>query len=230
MVVSVHSKLAKLLSRIARPNLLGDSLLVRARSISFAVLGVSAAIGLAVLAIALQEDWPLIPGSPPPRLVARHAAVGEAVAVGGETSPGGVASGAGGSGGNAGGAPRGAHASHGSAQAHAPSSTGSVTAPTGELVVSPSVPAPEPRGKGDSGGARPPRSPAPSRPAPSKPKPAPAVQAPAPSAPPPPPASPAPPPPPAATVSASPPEQSNLPPWSNGKGHAYGREGREDDD
>ena len=216
-------ELGKLLSRIARGSLLGDSLLVRARTTSFAVLGASASVGLAVLAIALHEDWPLVPGSPPPRPVARHAALGEATAVGAERSPTRVAGGASAPGGSATGASRGGHRPPPGASPHPVRSTGSVTAPTGELVVSPSVRAPESSGKGGSGGARSPRIPA----QPAKPKPAPTVKTPAlvPTAPPPPPPSPPPPPPaPEATASASPPEQSNVPPWSNGQGHAYGRE------
>jgi hypothetical protein len=219
MVVSVRYKLGKALSRFASGSFLGDSLLVRARTTSFAVLGASAAIGLAVLAIALQEDWPLVPGSPPPQPLARHAALGEATAVAVAKAPAGaVASGGGGSNGNAGGASRGGQAPHAGNPADAAPSTGSVTAPTSEAVVSPSVQAPEPRSRGGGRGPHLPRNPTPSQPPP-KPKPAP-QPAPAPA----PPASPAPPPPPAATVSATPPEQSSVPPWSNGQGHAYGRE------
>jgi hypothetical protein len=227
MVVAVRHELGKLLPRFAKRNLLGDSLLGRARSTSFALLGATAAVGLAVLAIALQEDWPLVPGSPPPRPPARQAAVGGATAVAVAKPPSRVARGGAGLGGNAGGAPGGRHASNAGGRRHAASPAGSVTAPTSELVVSPSAPAGT-QGEGGSHRARPPRSPSPSPP--SNPKPAPAAQAPAPAAAhapaaaPAPPASPAPPQPPEATVSTSPPEQSYVPPWSNGQGHAYGRE------
>jgi hypothetical protein len=225
MVVSVLHELGKLLSRIPRGSLLGDSLLVRARTTSFAVLGASASVGLAVLAIALHEDWPLVPGSPPPRPVARHAALGEATAVGGGRSRAGVASGAAAPGGNATGAQRGAQSQPpAGAHPHPAPSTGSVTAPTGELVVSPSVQAPESGHTGGSGGAHSPRIP----PRPPKPKPVPPAKtppAPPPAVAPPPAPSPAPPAPtPEATASASPPEESNVPSWSNGQGHAYGRE------
>jgi hypothetical protein len=221
MVVSVHYKVGKSLSRFSPGRILGDSLLVRARTTSFAVLGASAAIGIAVLAIALQEEWPLVPGSPPPRPVAGHTALGEATAVSAAKAPTGAAGGGGEPGGNSGRSPRGVQARH-SGHRDTSQPTGSVTAPTSELVVAPSVKAPEPRSTGGGRGAHPPRSTAPTRPVAQKPKPAPTVPAPAPA----PPAATTPPPspPPAATVSAAPPEQSNVPPWSNGQGHAYGRE------
>jgi hypothetical protein len=234
MVVAVLHVLGQPLSRIAKRGLLGNSLLGRARSTSFALLGATAAVGLAVLAIALQEDWPLVPGSPPPRPPAQQAAVGEAMALGVAKPSPHVSSRRGGLGGKAGSVAHGRNPSRSSARGQAASPAGSVTAPTSEPVISPSAAAGT-RSEGGSHGSRPPRSPSPSPP--SKPKPAPAAQVPAPAATTP--ASPAPPaspassqPPPEATVSTSPPEQSYVPPWSNGQGHAYGREegghGRDD--
>lgn len=56
------------LRRAAKPSLLGDSLLERARSTTLALLGVTAAVGLAVVWLALQQGWPLVAGSPVPGL------------------------------------------------------------------------------------------------------------------------------------------------------------------
>ncbi|HXV04613.1 MAG TPA: hypothetical protein VFP23_01760, partial [Solirubrobacterales bacterium] len=43
----------------SRPSLLGDGLLERARSTSFAMLGLTAAVGLGLVALALNQSWPL---------------------------------------------------------------------------------------------------------------------------------------------------------------------------
>lgn len=50
----------------SRPSLLGDGLLERARSTSFAMLGLTAAVGLGLVALALNQSWPLLPGGPIP--------------------------------------------------------------------------------------------------------------------------------------------------------------------
>lgn len=50
----------------SRPSLLGDGLLERARSTSFAMLGLTAAVGLSLVALALNQSWPLLPGGPIP--------------------------------------------------------------------------------------------------------------------------------------------------------------------
>jgi hypothetical protein len=47
-------------------SLLGDGLFERARSTSFALLGLAAAVGFAAIAIAVNQDWPLIADSPIP--------------------------------------------------------------------------------------------------------------------------------------------------------------------
>lgn len=223
MAVSVPCKPGKLLSRIARGSLLGDSLLVRARTISFAVLGASAAVGLAVLAIALQEDWPLVPGSPPPRPVGQGS-VGEGKAVSApkpSSVPGGPATARG----RAAGAPRNGRSSHAGAGGGTGSPAGSAPDATTELVVSPSVPV-APSGDAGAHGPRQPHSPSPSQPQQPKPPAPPAAPASSPAT-----AAPAPPTPAAtppaagATASSSPPTQSYVPSWSNGQGHAYGREG-----
>lgn len=61
-----------------RASFLGDGILERARSTSLALLGATAALGLAIVALALNQSWPLLPGSPIPGLGERQAAVGDA--------------------------------------------------------------------------------------------------------------------------------------------------------
>lgn len=74
------------LRRPGRPSLLGDGLLERARSTTLALLGVTAAVGLAIVALVLQQSWPHIGGSPLPDPPA--VAVDKGVAVAGQTSGG----------------------------------------------------------------------------------------------------------------------------------------------
>ena len=45
----------------------GDSILDRARSTTFALLGTIVAVGLAIVALAVHQDWPLLGDSPIPR-------------------------------------------------------------------------------------------------------------------------------------------------------------------
>ncbi len=230
MVVSVRHMLGTLLSRIARGNILGDSLLVRARTTSFALLGATAAVGLSVIAIALRENWPLVAGTPPPAAVAARTSIGGATAVS-AGKPSGIAGAHPRSARGAATTPRGGIASRGGGHGHASSPVDSAPTATTELVVAPSVPV-ESGGGGSSGGSHAtggpgphaPRSPRGKPPAtPSQPPPTPV--SPPPTAAPVPPPAPATPPPPEATVSASPPPtQSYPPPGGNGQGHAYGRE------
>lgn len=49
-----------------RLSLAGDSFIERARSTTFALLGSMAAVGLAIVALALQQDWPLLGNNPIP--------------------------------------------------------------------------------------------------------------------------------------------------------------------
>lgn len=49
-----------------KPSFLGDGILERARSTSLALLGLAAAVGLGTIALAINQDWPLIAGSPIP--------------------------------------------------------------------------------------------------------------------------------------------------------------------
>jgi hypothetical protein len=60
---------------LARPSVLGDGLLERARSTSFALLGLTAAVGLGLVALAVNQSWPLIPGGPIPVPPVERAAV-----------------------------------------------------------------------------------------------------------------------------------------------------------
>jgi len=79
MDVSVLSKHGQRSLRSAvRTRVLGDGLLERTRSTSLALLGLTAAIGLAMVALALNQDWPLIAGAPIPGLEREHHAVGDA--------------------------------------------------------------------------------------------------------------------------------------------------------
>jgi hypothetical protein len=133
MDVSVHSKHGhRFLRAVHRPSLLGGGLLERARSTTFALLGVTAAVGLAMVALALNQSWPLVAGSAIPAPLG-HAGIGKATAVAG-TLPG--RSGSGGEGGE----PQ----PHRQAQAPASRSGGSTepAPPAGatDFVLSPSTP------------------------------------------------------------------------------------------
>lgn len=213
----------------SRLSLLGDRLPERLRSTTFALLGTTAALGLAVIAVALQEDWPLVPGSPVPQAPPRHQAVGAAVALDSGTRVRAARSGAGNQG-------RKALARAGRSSARAPGQPSPATAPSApsELVSSPAAPASgpspaSPGGGSHSGGSHGPSTPQGEAPSAAQPQqqttPAatsPEAEAPpaeTPSSPSPPVEAPAPEPtPPEATAS-----ESNVPPWSNGKGHAWGR-------
>jgi hypothetical protein len=206
----------------ARISLLGDRLPERIRSTAFALLGTTAALGLAVVAIALQGDWPLVAGSPVPPAPPRHQAIGGAEALGpraGATHPaspshtGKVAS----------------HRHNRPASPHTESTPAAAPAPPGELVSSPAAPVSPPSGAAQHGGHSHP-SPAPqsqqpsSAPQPQKQPSAPAEASPEGEAPTTAPTTPAEAPQPEATSSgATPPAESNVPEWSNGKGHAWGR-------
>lgn len=79
MDVSVLSKYGqRSLRSAARASVLGNGLLERTRSTSLALLGLTAAIGLAMVALALNQGWPLIEGAPIPGLGGGHEAVGAA--------------------------------------------------------------------------------------------------------------------------------------------------------
>ncbi len=55
----------------ARFSVLGNGLLERTRSTTFGLLGMTAAVGLAIIAVALHGSWPLIEGSRVPRAPVR---------------------------------------------------------------------------------------------------------------------------------------------------------------
>lgn len=61
-----------------KPSVLGGGLLERARSTTLALLGATTAVGLAMVALALNQSWPVIADSPLPVGPPRHEAVGEA--------------------------------------------------------------------------------------------------------------------------------------------------------
>jgi hypothetical protein len=223
--VSVHWKRGQGWLRAGgRPSILGDGLLERARATSLALLGATAAVGLAIMALAFNQGWPLIAGSSIPRIQPRHQSIADAAvaaAAGNAQSPGG------------GGRDRSSRHRRGAVGAPA-SGPGTASVPSAELVVSPSTPV-DTRGPSHSSPAPHGHAPAAQQPvqqapaAPASPTPAPAPAAPQPEAAP----APAPvsapvpvpaPAPPQATASETPPEEeSNLPPWSHGRGHGYGR-------
>jgi hypothetical protein len=89
MNVSVHYKRGQRQPRsTARARILGDGLLERARSTSLALLGVTAAVGLAMVALALNQGWPLIAGAPIPGFGDEHQAVGDATVAAEAQAPG----------------------------------------------------------------------------------------------------------------------------------------------
>ena len=198
-------------------------MLERARATSLALLGATAAVGLGIVALALNQGWPLLEGAAIP--AAPKQAIGSASVV---ARPPAARPGRPGAAHRRGGGPPGRARSAASAHTHA-----TVEAPSGgeeaaALVVSQGTPASAPaatppktppkQGKapaGDSQPAQPPAAQSPAAPtaAPSPPAPAPAP-APTPTQP-------------EAVTSEAAPDESNVPSWSNGRGHAYGRdEGR----
>jgi len=204
-----------------RSSVLGDGLLERARAMSLALLGATAAVGLAIVALALNQGWPLVDGSGIPVAPPLHQHVGDATVAARSQPParsrtadrrGSV----GRSSGEAG--------SRGSGPAQSPAPV-----PSSELVITPASPAPAPERKPKPQNEHKPSQQSPARAEPDQqatpdqparsPAPQPEASGPAPE----PPAATNPP----ATASGAP-EESNVPSWSNGKGHAYGREGRED--
>ncbi|HET7053117.1 MAG TPA: hypothetical protein VFI09_04275 [Solirubrobacterales bacterium] len=214
---------------IGGTSILGNGLLERVRSTSLALLGATAAVGLAIVAVALNQGWPLVAGSSVPPLPRQARAVGAATVVArapSTGSPTGV--------GDDGRSRRGPSSStHGRpAGAVVEAVAGAPTA----VVVSGSQPV-ERSGEGHRVESKPPPTappePQPAQPSPpatpvaSVPTPAPTPEPSRTSEPAPAPASTAP----IATSAGPPPEESSLPSWSNGGGHAYGRdEAWHDDD
>jgi hypothetical protein len=222
----VHWKLGKRRLRLpTRSTVLGGGLLERARSTTLALLGVTAAVGLGTVALALNQSWPLLAGSPIPGIPSGDVALEDATVV--SRAP------RNGRGGEAGSAdrPREGERRGGEGSGRDRGATGAAPGPRGssQIVVAASTPVDSETGGG------------PDRPAAKKPKPAPApaakpeaaAPAPAPAAAaqpavsPPPAAEPAEEPPSGASAAGTEPEESGPPSWSNGDGHGYGR-GRSD--
>jgi hypothetical protein len=84
MVVPVtHNRGERRLPSALKLSVFGDGLLERARSTSFALLGVVAAIGLGMVAFVLNQGWPVTVGGPLPGAPAQSTPVGGgAVALG----------------------------------------------------------------------------------------------------------------------------------------------------
>jgi len=200
-------------------------LLERARSTTFALLGVTAAVGLAIVALALNQSWPVVAGSPIPGISTGGEDVGATKVVPRADAPGrsgsGVASGD---------RSRGLRGDRGAGTTPAASGEGSPSdlAPggSGESVYA-STPV-QPKSKGAAqkpAQAAPDSQSEPANPQPQAVTPKPSPQPAAPAAPP---ASETGAPPPPATVSSAPPEEeSHVPSWSQGRGHAYGRSDRD---
>jgi hypothetical protein len=85
VVLRARAKLERMGSRM--PSLLGDGFLERARSVSLALLGLSTALGLTLVAIALQQGWSVSPNLPIPDVAGDREAVHRAEVVAGPTGP-----------------------------------------------------------------------------------------------------------------------------------------------
>jgi hypothetical protein len=196
-------------------SVLGRGMLERARKLSLALLGATAALGLSMLALIFNQGWPLVAGGPLPPLPPRHQEVAKAQIA----------------------APAPNWSADEKASQTARSSSGRASSNDGPTPVSSGDPTPQGASElavvhsapvkqaGAPHGDRP-KSPGgkPARPQPSPPAP-PATRTPttSPKTQPTPVSQPQPQPEsPPATVSEAPPE-SSLPEWSHGKGHAYGR-------
>ena len=79
MDVKVDSKPGQQPRATRRPSILGNGLLERMRSTSLALLGFTAAVGLAMMALALNQDWPLVESGPIPGVVGKREAVGASI-------------------------------------------------------------------------------------------------------------------------------------------------------
>jgi hypothetical protein len=192
-------------------------MLERARSTSLALLGVTAAVGLATIAMVLRQEWPAVVGSPIPSAPSQQEAVGDATRAAGAKAAGGAVAHVRAASHPAAGSPR--HLAQ-PRDGGAGSPAGSAPAEPNEFVVTPAAPVKRP-GKGGSH-----RTPAREGPEPAAPSPQ-AVTVATPTTSPPsqsesqPESQPSPAPP--ATTSGAPPSESYVPEWSNGHGHAYGR-------
>lgn len=210
----------------ARSSVIGGGLLERARSTTFALLGVTAAVGLAMVALALNQSWPLLADSPIPDAPGGGEAVGKA-----RVAP----AGAGRTERDAAAEDRVDGSGSGRSSAESPGGSGGPSGGSAPSGSGGSVYAAVPVKSAGRGNSQKPAQAAPGRPSETAtpqtqtatPQPSPAPQpassgAPAPGQ--------AETPSPPATVSTAPPEEeSNVPAWSQGGGHAYGRSDRDRD-
>lgn len=194
-----------------RLNLLGAGMLERARATSLGLLGATAAVGLAIVAIALNQGWPLIAGSSIPPLPREKVSGATVVSRPAPRAPTRQRPSA---------QPR-VRAKHRAVPRSQPPAPGVATPePSGGLVVATAAPT-----GGNGGGVNKPPAPHGKPPAlapPAQQPPAPPTPQPA-ASPPSQPAHEASPSAPEAVASEVPPEESSVPPWSQGRGHAYGR-------
>ena len=79
LVLSKHGQ--RSLRSAAKAGILGNGLLERVRSTTLALLGATAALGLTMIALALNQGWPLIAGAPIPGFGSEQQAVGKAAVV-----------------------------------------------------------------------------------------------------------------------------------------------------
>jgi hypothetical protein len=88
----VLHRCGQLLSRLAKSHsVAGDSLPERMRSTTFALLGITAAVGLGFVALIAQQGWPVLPIGPIPGVSVGHEAVGHATALASTRLPAGRA-------------------------------------------------------------------------------------------------------------------------------------------
>lgn len=72
-----------MLSRLAvKPSFAGTGLLERMRSTTFALLGITTAMGLGLVAVVSQQDWPFLPAAPLPALSEDGSSVDDAIEAG----------------------------------------------------------------------------------------------------------------------------------------------------
>jgi len=206
-----------------RPSILGEGLLERARAISLALLGATAAVGLAIVALAMNQGWPLVAGSSIPAIAPQHQAVGKATVAAVTQSPelGRVSL--------IDRLPSPARAGRSGNEHRGPGLAGSPTPAdsAAEVVVAPSAPA-GPEGNRPHGSPKSEPTPVAKQPQQASPT-APATPAAEPAAIPvsQPPAAAAPPGP---TTSEAPVDESDSPSWSHGDGHGYGHDHDWDED
>ena len=226
MDVEVHSKDNKQARRSSgRPSLFGRGMLERARATTLALLGGTTAVGLAMVALALNQGWPLIAGSAIPLIAPQHQDVGKAtIAAGSRSDPMPESTAAADQ--------RGGPASRREASRPGVTSPALPAVPeqSADFAVVPSAPIRSHQGQTHGPAKKPQPTQAVQPPQSAAESPAVALPTSSSATPAPPPA--AEPPPPDATASEAPddPSDSNVPSWSHGRGHAYGRDDWDDDD